>query len=81
MSRQVLQEFPLWHSGLRIHMQRLGALWRHGLDPQPRAVVKVAAAARIQSLALEFPYASGLAIGKKKKCSYLLHTMTVITAS
>ena len=34
------KEFPLWYSGVRIRLQRLGLLQRCGFEPQPDAVSK-----------------------------------------
>ena len=34
----LMKEFPLWHSGLRILLQRIGSLQKCGFDPWPRAV-------------------------------------------
>ena len=31
-------QIPLWSSGLRIQLQQLGLLQRHGFDPQPGAM-------------------------------------------
>ena len=71
-----VQEFPLCCSGLRIRLQWLQSLGRHGFDPQPgtvgkgssvaTAAEKVATMAWSQSLAQEFPYATGAAIKQKR---------------
>ena len=55
-------------SGLRLQLQQLLSLQRHGFDPWHWVKVSgvATAAAWIQSLALELPYA-GAAIKKKKK--------------
>ena len=76
------QEFPLRHSGLKIQLQQLGFLQRHGFDPWPGTVVKgshVATAATqfttvawIQSQAQEFPYAVGAVIKKSTNCQKVL---------
>ena len=54
-------EFPLLQNGLRIPLQWLGLLQRHGFDPQVVQWVKgsgiAAAVPHIQSLAQELPYA------------------------
>ena len=56
------------NSGLRIQLLELGLLQRHRFDPGLVKQIKVfstaTAAARIQSLAQEFPYAAGAAIKK-----------------
>ena len=79
-SRLVLQEFPLWHCGLRTPLQRLRLLQRYRFDPCPVWWVKridiATAEAQIQPLAQELPYATGAAIkktgsGAKQIC--LLH--------
>ena len=36
--QEASMEFPPWHSGLRIRLQRLRSLWRHGFDPWPGRV-------------------------------------------
>ena len=57
--------------GLGIQLQQLGSLQRHVFDPWPgavgeriwcAAVVWVAAAAQVYSLAWELPYAMGVAV-------------------
>lgn len=37
-SRKTPKEFALWCTGLRIRLQCVGSLQRHGFDPQPREV-------------------------------------------
>ena len=68
------QEFPLWHSVLRIQLQWLRSLWRCRFNPLPTTVgqrssvaaaaVQIAAVAWIQSLAQELLYVMGMAIKK-----------------
>ena len=74
---KIFQEYLLWCSGLRIQLQWLSGRGLGLFDPWPGAVVKgygvattvalVAAAAQIQPLAWKLPYATGVAIKKKKK--------------
>ena len=75
--QKLLEEFPLWHRGLRIPLQHQGLVPRSRFDPWPGAVgsgsgiapavAYVAAASQIQSLAQELPYVTGVAI-KKQNC-------------
>ena len=70
--QEIFQEFLLWHSGLGIQMQQLRLLWRWEFNLHlvrwvkrscvATAVVQVAPAAQIQSLARELPYAEGAAV-------------------
>ena len=70
-------EFLLWHSGLRIWLQQLWLLWRCKFNPWPGTLGERIqychtcdishSWAWIQSLAQELPYASGVAIKKKKR--------------
>ena len=60
----------LWHTGLGIQLQQLRLLERHGFNPLLAQWVKgssvAAAAACIQSLARELPYAAGVATKKRR---------------
>ena len=77
VTKNRIQDFPLWQSELWIWLQQPGLLWRCRFDPCPDGWVKgygvaaaaaqVSAAAWIQSLAQKCPYATSVAIKLKKK--------------
>lgn len=77
LQNNLVEDFLPWCGGLRIRPHRLRLQWRCRFRPRPAqwvkassigaAVAQIIAAAQIQSLAEELPYAMGTAIKNKIK--------------
>ena len=77
VSKTLLLEFLLWHSGLGIWLQQFGLLWRHRFNPQPRNFhmpqvwslkqINNSVSVIISTLALSFPFLFYWVIIKRKK--------------